>query len=161
MANSDLRRKYPHGLLSEDYGILSERDLLSDIKKAHPTPYNINEFQPGYLRWQCFPTSNVTFKMETFKDNDPMGASDVIVELCFFSITVRGVFPKHSYGGRRAYRAEFCKNLKSEWRRVTSSTKHVCLNGYPDSVLRKGEKAWTWNKFKTLKGCYSYWYKDC
>jgi len=47
---SALQKKYPHGLLTDDYGIINERDLLVDVEDAKPTPYRINEFQPAYRR---------------------------------------------------------------------------------------------------------------
>jgi hypothetical protein len=92
---SVLQKKYLHGLLTDDYEILNERDLLADIEDAKPTPYRIYEFQPAYRRWQCFRTKDVSFTYETWKDNDPMGSASVIVDLCLFSIEVKNTKPLH------------------------------------------------------------------
>ena len=157
---SVLQKKYAYGLLTDDYGILNEKDLLADIDDAKPTPYRINEFQPAYRRWQCFPTKDVSFKFETWKDNDPMGSASIIVDLCLFSIEVKNTKPTHSYGGRRAYRLEFCKGMEKSWNRLTKNAPYVCLNGHPETY-DNSEKHWTWEQFKTFKGCESYFQRSC
>ena len=89
-----------------------------------------------------------------------MGSASVIVDLCLFSIEVKNTKPTHSYGGRRAYRLEFCKELEKNWNRLTKNAPYVCLNGHPESY-DKGEKHWTWEQFKTSKGCESYFHRSC
>lgn len=155
-----LQKKYPYGMLTNDYGILNERDLLADTEDAEPSPYRINEFQPAYRRWQCFPTKDVTFTYETWKDTDPMGSASVVVDLCFFSFEVKNSKPVHFYGGRRANRLAFCKGLEQSWNRLTKNAFYVCLNGHPGSY-DNGEKHWTWEQFKTSKGCKSYFQRSC
>ncbi len=156
-AKSDFKSNYPHGLLTDDYGILQEIDLEADAKDVVQTyPYNIHAFRSAYRRWQCFPVQDVSFSVETWKDNDPMGAHDIIVDLCLFSIEIKNSRPTHFYSGRRAYRLSYCNELKKTWNKLTSEEKYVCLNGEPGSLIHS-EKSWTWNKFKTFKGCESYW----
>lgn len=168
-ANSLLKQKYPHGLLTEDYGILDENDLLADAKDITPYPYNINKFQPGYMRWQCFPTKDTEFTYEKWMGSDPSGPASVIVEMCAFGFHTLNGNISHSYGGRRAYQIAFCKRLQEEWNKLTKNELYVCLNGSPDSELKKVkngknfqyEKAWTWNQFKTKKGCHYYFQGGC
>jgi hypothetical protein len=160
LAESILQRKYPYGLLTDDFGILKENDLLADTVTATPTPYKINEFQPAFRRWQCFPTKDVSFEYETWKANDPMGSESIIVDLCVFSIEVKNTRPTHSYGGRRAYRLAFCKKLQKSWNRLTKNESYVCLNGHPEHY-KHNKKNWTWEQFKTSKGCESYFQRSC
>lgn len=167
-AKSSLKQKYPHGLLTEDYGILEENDLLADAKNITPYPYDINKFQPAYMRWQCFPTKNTKFTYDKWKDNDPWRSETIIVDMCAFGIHAREGNISHHYGGRRAYRIEFCKGLEKKWKQLTRNELYVCLNGSPDSILEevKGkknqyEKGWTWNQFKTKKGCHYYFRGGC
>ncbi len=152
ISESDLKRKFPHGLLTEDYGILSEKDLLINAKEGEVVPFDMNKFHPGFRRWQCFNIKDVTFQFNTWKAPDPMGAYDIIVDLCLFSITVKNNNPPHVYGPRRAYRLPFCKNLQLKWKAKTKNETYVCLNGHP-STLEKGEMYWTLTQFKTKKGC--------
>lgn len=151
-SESNLKEMYPHGLLTEDYGILNEKDLLANAKEGEVVPFDINKFQPGFRRWQCFKTKDVSFTYNTWKAPDPMGAYDVIVDLCLFSLAVKNTKPTHLYGPRRAYRLPVCKNLQLTWKTKTKNEPYVCLNGHP-STLEKGEKYWTLTQFKTKKGC--------
>lgn len=168
-ANSVLKQKYPHGLLTEDYGILEENDLAADAKNNGPYPYDINKFQPAYMRWQCFPTEDTKFTYEKWKGNDPWGSETKIVEMCAYSFYAQNGKISHSYSGRRAYRIEFCKDLQKKWKQLTTNEPYVCLNGSPDSTLKEVkkskislyEKSWTWNQFKTKKGCYYYFQGGC
>jgi hypothetical protein len=156
----DLRIKYPDGLLTLDYGILSENDLKYDIKRGNPRPYLIKEFQPGYYRWQCFKTESVKYKYDVWKDNDPMGPSDTIVPLCFFGVHVKSEKIQHLYIDRRARRLEFCQEIENEWKELTRDETYLCLNGEPHG-LKHTTVSWTWNKMKTKKGCISLFSGDC
>lgn len=143
---SNLKKKYPHTMLTDDYGILTAKDLLVD--------------QSGLSKWQCFETKNVTLKYTTWKAPDPMGAYDIIVDLCLYSIRVKSD-PLHYYGGRRAYRLAVCKNLKQSWIKLTKDQTYICLHGLPSRELEKVkqgksfqyEKSWILYQFKTHKGC--------
>ena len=99
-----LHTKYPDGLLTEDFGILNEADLLKEIKNGNPRPYNTKEMQSGYNRWQCFPLKDVKFKIEKWRAPDPMGQFDVIVNMCDFSFDVRQKNQINLYHDRRARR---------------------------------------------------------
>ncbi len=159
-AASSLQMKYPDGLLTDDYGILQEADLLFDIKNGNPRKYNISEMQSGYYRWQCFKVEDVKFKYSTWRAPDPMGAFNIIVWMCDFSFTVKNQGISHFYYDRRARRIEFCRAYASDWKKIKSGQKFVCLNGEPES-LTNNQKAWTWNKLKSKNGCTSLFEGDC
>ena len=89
-----------------------------------------------------------------------MGSASITVDLCLFSIEVKNTKPAHSYGGRRAYRLVFCKGLEKSWNRLIKNVPYVCLNGHP-GIFENGKKNWTWEQFKTTKGCESYFQRSC
>lgn len=116
--------------------------------------------QSGHYRWQCFPVNAVKFSYSTWRDNHPMGASDVIVTLCDFSFEVKDQPYSHYYYDRRARDVDSCSSLLKDWKRLCSGQSHVCFSGEQDSLHQK-EKVWTWNKIKTKKGCVSLFVGDC
>ncbi|HXH74026.1 MAG TPA: hypothetical protein VNJ08_03625 [Bacteriovoracaceae bacterium] len=151
-----LKKKYPYSIMTNDFGILTEKNLLEEIKDGNAAPYNPKIDQPAFGRWQCFPKKDVRFDVETWKGNDPWGPADNITEMCLFSIEVKNVKPSHYYGGRRAYRLSYCNDLKDTWNNLVKGQNHVCLNGF-SSAVKDGEVSWVWNKLKTHKGCSAYW----
>lgn len=52
-----------------------------------------------------------------------------------------------------------------QWRQLAKNENIVCLNGDGSDVMvdPKLEKyfLWTWEKFRTRKGCYSYFAGEC
>lgn len=162
-AQSSLQKEYPYGLLTPDYNILSKKDLLEDIKEGNPRPYNFQEMQGGYYRWQCFPIKNIKPVHRTWRDNDPMGPSNIIVTLCDFEIIGTLGTVTHAYGLRRAKLLEFCQEFQKAWDQATKNESHICIQGEPQEPERKkvnGKtievKPWLWNKFKTKKGSHSF-----
>jgi hypothetical protein len=160
-ALDSLHKNYPDNLLTDNYEILTEADLLYDLKKdGNPEKYDINKMQPGTYRWQCFSSKSVNFSYSTWRDNHPMGASDVIITMCDFSFSVKGQPYSHFYHDRRARDVESCRRLRKDWKRLSVGQSYVCFNGEPGSLHQK-EKLWTWNKIKTKKGCVSLFLGDC
>lgn len=160
LGQSLLRGKYPHGLLTDDFGILSEEDLLHDMKIGDATPYDIKSSVSRYPRWQCFPIKEVMFKYDKWKANDPLGSSHIIVTMCYFGIEARTGELTHIYIDRRARRLEFCQAKEKEWERLIQGQTHICLNGEADHLEGK-KKNWTWVKAKTKNGCISLFEGDC
>ena len=98
-AKSLLEEKYPEGLLTRDYGILTEADLLYETKVAKVTPYKSKEIQPAYQRWQCFQTSEILFKYSAWKEVSSDYAKGIAI-LCDYSFRVTdmaGILGKKEY----------------------------------------------------------------
>lgn len=163
---STLKEKYPYGLLTDDYGHLTEEDLLEDMKDANPRPYRLDsKMDGGFFRWQCFPVKDVKPKYRYWKDTDPLGYAHVIVTMCDFEFTVQDRKIKHLYHGRRAKEQTYCNDFKKHFERITKNEKYICLNGEPrsletDKTTNTQTKYWVWNRIKTKKGCHSY-FGDC
>ncbi|MBI2646722.1 MAG: hypothetical protein HYW85_06845 [Deltaproteobacteria bacterium] len=105
-------------------------------------------------------------KYTTWRASDPMGAWDIIVTLCDLEIIIRHEKELQTYVDRRAHRVDYCQEFMAEWRRLTKGQSMVCLNGSGGGFYHQDEKKgkyklWTWEKFKTHKGCYSYFYGTC
>lgn len=155
-----LREKYPDGLLTDDYGILNDADLLKEIKNGTPRPYDKTQFQPGYNRWQCFSLKNVKFGYEKWRDSDPGGPYGVIVDMCDFYFDVRQNKIRNYYHDRRARRLEYCQGVEKIWIELTKKQTHVCICGDASST-EDGETFWTWIKYKTKLGCDSLFEGEC
>jgi len=161
-----LMQRHPHSILTPHRGILSESDLALDAQTYTERPYNPQEFGGSF--WQCFPVKFVSVEIDRRRDTDPMGRSDVIVTMCDFLVRVRGKATWNEYWDRRGRPVVFCDDFMSAWRKLTHDERFVCLNGEAAGVETRNEKGvkrqirgWVWNKFKTHKGCYSFFDDAC
>lgn len=157
-------KKYSYGLITPGYGIVTEDDLAYDDSHREIHPYNPNEYSTS-LHWQCFPVKDVTPKYKTWRGNNGMGAWDVIVTLCDLEIIVHHEKELQIYGDRRAHPVDYCQEFITEWRKLTKDQDIVCLNGdggnYSEDKVNGKYKYWTWEKFKTKTGCFSYFSGQC
>jgi hypothetical protein len=157
-----LAEKFPEGLLTEDYGIVTEEDLKLNAWLGKTSPFNPKESSGGFCRWQCFPAKEVTPKVRTWKDEDSMGFADVIVTMCDLEIWANKKEDTQVFASRRAYEVAFCEEFKKSWRRLIRDEKAVCISGeytglqQPNKSHPTQYKLWTWDKVKTRKGCYTY-----
>ena len=84
-AISPLQQKYPYGLLTDDYGILSEADLLVETRGLEITPYDIKNDMLAFRRWQCFETKKVEFVADkagtfSFRCSVPCGSGHQLMQ---------------------------------------------------------------------------------
>lgn len=164
-ASNKKANDYADRLLTDTYGIITESDLAYDASRRKSVPYNPNEFAGGALYWQCFPVKSVKIKYRTWKDNDPMGAWNIIITMCDLEFIVKYNNEIQIYSGRRAYPVDYCRDVTKEYRKITKGQKTVCFDGtggtyFSDEKYGK-YKSWTWEKIKTKKGCYAYFEDDC
>ncbi len=154
---------YPNRLITPDFGIVTADDLAYDSTMRFATPYSPEKSLLARY-WQCVSVDTVTLKYNEDTDEDPMGASGIEVPMCDLEIQVRTTGGLHIYGDRRRHPQSFCLQLEKNWQRLTLNEKMVCFNGEDpsnenDQNLGK-YRAWVWDKFKTHRGCYSY-FGDC
>jgi hypothetical protein len=167
-AHSPYRVLYPYGLLSDDFGIMSETDLAVDTWRGTPHPYEEKGFNGGYPYWSCFPTRRTSTSYESWRAADPMGRADKVVTMCALDFVAETESEIHRFVGRRAYRVEQCRYFTAEWKRITRGQSYVCFNAYGGEaeprktwVEVKAEKIWTWDRIKTKRGCMSYFEGEC
>ena len=66
--SAGLKQKYPFAVLTDDYGILNEIDLDSELDGVkHPPLFSTKT--KGYIYWQCFPRDSVTVSLEDLGDS--------------------------------------------------------------------------------------------
>ncbi len=164
-ASQSLQKKYPQSILTEAYSILTEKDILKDWREFENEPFG-TRFREGI--WQCFPTPDVRFHFDTWKDSDPMGSGKEIITMCDFEFQVRNQKIWSDYWGRRGLPLESCQSMQAAWVELTHQEEFVCFSGLPFGKrrveIRKRKRIithWTWNKFQTRKGCFSYFENDC
>lgn len=162
-------KKYPYGLITANYGILTESDLANDTCRRNPGPYIPKKFQSFSLYWQCFPVKNVKNKYHTWRGQQGQGPStDPIITMCDLETWAERDGEIHVFSASRAHPVGYCRAFVRQWKKLTRSQKFVCIDGGNDG--EDTEKVdgvsrliylWNWKKFKTKAGCYSYRKGDC
>ena len=156
---------YSQRLLTDTYGIITEKDLAYDASRRKSLPYNPNKFAGGVLYWQCFPVKAVKVKYRTWEGDDEWVADNPVKTMCDLEFIINYNNEIQIYSGRRAYPIEHCRHVTKEYEKVTKGQKIVCFDGEDGSYLSDEKigkfKSWTWDKIKTKKGCYSYFEGDC
>jgi len=159
---SELIKKYPYSVLTDDYGILNEHDLSRP--RGFTPPRKFPDGKLYYFYWQCFPRKDVRISLRdigyssfNIDDND----SELTIEAYTISET-------HQYGMRRDWPVRGNEKAFDGYQKIMRGQKYICLQGtyffYKDSVT-DGKKNrtyyWTFEKMKTKKGCESYFEGRC
>lgn len=150
-------KEYPFGLLGDDYGILNVKDLALNAQIAEPKPFSPESI--SYPYWQCFESKKAAFLCDHsgIKDRQPNEA--------FIVVAVSDANGIHEYLARLPMDLESCEKYQSEWSRLTRGESHVCLSGpfISSEVDSKGKSisSWVFDKYKTRKGCDSYFDGAC
>ncbi|MBI4925815.1 MAG: hypothetical protein HY843_07825 [Bdellovibrio sp.] len=149
---------YPYGLIGDDYDILNEDDLASNTCAAEEQPFPSEV--ASYPYWQCFPVKNVDIVCEvTGYDKSQK------TKLAILDLEVKGKAKNHHYLSRRAIVLETCNEFQNDLKRLTEKETYVCASGgfggYDTDDFGKKEANWVFDKFKTKKGCSSYFVGGC
>jgi len=161
-ANAHLRElnsAFPHALLTNDFGILTKSDLQINGCIANPTPFSEKNNSSFYPHWQCFETEKSKMICEGRK-YDPERKSRV--SLLVLSSIRDG--ETHEFISRRTMELDSCRLYQKDWKRLTRNEKYVCISGADSSKKISGKKVvWTWifGRYKTQKGCDSYFAGEC
>ena len=155
-----LKSRYPYGLIGDDYGLLTEEDLaINACGVLSLTPFS-GEKNMAYPYWQCFPVKDA--KMEC----DSLGYDPTIKkETGHMAIDALGNGGLQSYLARDAMEMRDCRRWLQIWKEKTRGEKYVCLSGPYGafSGIRDGQKetGWVFDKFKTRRGCKSFFSGEC
>jgi hypothetical protein len=152
-ANSKI--KYPYALLTDDYNILSEKDLF--LNMVSPNPYPLTDKPDSWDLWQCFKTTDVSFQYSNMGYEKDWGS--VIGDL---SITVldKGS-PIHTYWFPRPYPVSLCNKWIKTWKKLIKNEEHFCIGGHfvdYDAKIKDARglfaRHWMFSRLKTKKGCW-------
>lgn len=156
--NQRSQSQYPYAILGDGFGVLNEDDLAINSCEAAPTPFSENS--TSYPYWQCFETT----QSQLFCDGDGYDESEKQrLTLLVVSGTRQGEY--HEYLSRRAIPLDDCKEYIQDWQRLARDEKYICVSG-PYHRREKTETGqwishWTFDKFKTKKGCEPYFFGGC
>lgn len=155
-----MHSRFPYGLLGEDYGILSEDDLAANTCHGLPRPFSSDSY--AYPYWQCFETRETRFICESLDvKRRPQSAAPHLPVIEVTSKT-RG---QQEFLGRRGIDADDCNEIKRSYDQLTQGTHYVCISGefggLDQPLSRNASSYWVLDKFKTRKGCDSYFVGGC
>ncbi len=174
--NAELKQKYPHAVLTKDYGLLNKIDLDSELDGVKHAPLFSTKTK-GYIYWQCFPRDSVRLSLEDIGDSpedDP--ESDVRYHgenNAKFIITAwgkRGIV--HKYVMWSSFPTSQTEGKFKDYIKFMRGEKNVCIAGsYLEKkvAIVKGEIEtnrsliyyWGFEKVKTTKGCKAYHANGC
>ncbi len=155
-----LKVAYPFGLIGDDYGILSEEDLAINTCVAQAVPFALDG-DTIYSYWRCYSTSDAALRCD-----DPDYDEDEKSMMVILALEIRSKKDgSHDYLTRRAIRLESCKYFQNEFNKLTKEESHICVSGEfwekHSKDIVNGEMIWSFDKFKTKKGCVSYFAGQC
>lgn len=150
--------KFPYSLIGDDFGILNEQDLAANTCTAIPEPFSLKSIAFPY--WQCYATKDVSFECDSGGIPDPHeGMQGLIV------IQVNSQNSGNDYVARRPWDISSCKEFRKRFLLLTKSTSQICISGSFMETTSKGKDeqvtSWVFDKYKTTKGCDSYFVGDC
>ncbi len=154
-----LNREFPYGLLTNDFGILSNQDLKTNTCIAEPKPFSVENRPIPYPYWQCFETKDMKMDCERGKyDSDAKTVMSMLV--------VSGLRDGelHEFISRRPIALKTCRLYQREWRKLMKDEKYGCVSGADgDKEIKDTKTVWVWifGRYKTKKGCDSYFDGEC
>jgi len=155
----ELRKEFPHGLLTDDFGILNKQDLRINTCIAEPMPFSSEKRVSPYPYWQCFEVKDSEMICERGKF-DPY--EKVVMSMLVVSAARDGEL--HEFISRRPIPLRSCRLYAKDWQKFTKNEKFVCVSGAdPGKEIKDEKSTWVWifGRYKTRKGCDSYFQGEC
>jgi hypothetical protein len=153
-----LKASYPYGLLGDDHGILTVDDLALNACIADPQP--VSDEIGAYPYWQCFESENVRVECDHGGEQEPGTPVQAL-----FALVIRIPPHKIEYIAHGIMDLSSCREYEKHWRRLTKGEKHACISGplirFDQDKDREYDAHWVFDKFKTRKGCVSYFEGHC
>ncbi len=154
-----LQKEFPFGLLTNDFGILNRDDLETNVCIAGEAPLMDPPTNYAYSYWQCFKSQN-TRMMCDVGGYDPVEKSRMV--MLMIRATRDG--QRHEFVSRRLATFQTCQLFLRDWRRFTRGEPVVCVSGsFLSKDKENGQALWSWTfgRYKTRKGCDSYFQDEC
>lgn len=156
------QKKYPYSVLTNDYGILNEKDLDTSKEGVKPPPFLPKEGY-GYLYWQCFPRDRISIGLKDMGyTSEDIGGEENFSDLRIMISDESNGY--HEYSMRRVWPTSSYEERFKVWLKLMKNQKYVCLLG--DFVYRREKSngvvsSWIFEKIKTKKGSDSYFKNAC
>lgn len=146
-------------LRTPHYGILNQDDIdYYAWKSDFGEEFGI-ESDAAFF-WQCFHKDSITKLSCRNFGPDPFDK----VSYSEFSLVIQVADVVHDIGGRRAFEYTSCMEMIKSWKSALKTEDYFCLGAtFPGVESAEGGTktiSWTYDKFKTKKGCTSY-FEDC
>ncbi len=155
----ELKKEFPYGLLTDDFGVLNKQDLKTNTCIAEPSPFSEQDTISPYPYWQCFESKSSKMVCERGKYES---SEKVVMSMLVVSATRNGEL--HEFISRRPIPLWSCRLYKKNWQKITKNERYVCVSGADHYKKVKGrEVTWTWifGRYKTRSGCDSYFLDEC
>jgi hypothetical protein len=148
---AELKSKFPYGLLSDDYGILTINDLALNACHIKPTPFVPGVIHP-YEYWLCFKSKTVSAACEdTHSSNEDGHIGWVRVKAQDDQLT-------YDFTKPRPWAIRMCRDFVKSLKNLIRGTSHTCISASyisKEEINEKGqrERLGELNRLKTRKGC--------
>lgn len=148
---TELKSKFPNGLLSDDYGVLTLEDLALNACRLKP-PLFIPGATHVYEYWICFKSKDV---LPTCDDE---GSIDLEGHVGRVNVEVNTPEIVYQFFERRPWPIKDCKSFVKDLNRIIKGTSHACVSASSITKEEKNERGLNervgiLHRFKTRKGC--------
>ncbi len=153
--STELKAKFPYGLLGDDYGILTVNDLAINACDIVPKLFTADNHYDPHEYWQCFKSKTISF------DCDSNGIADEH-EGVMGLVVVRASTgqEQHEYIERRLWPIKDCRHFLRDAAILLKGTEYACLSGSFNKRILSDPPltSWQFERIKTKKGCEG---RDC
>lgn len=157
---NSLHEKFPEVLLTDDFGILTEKDLFD---KAYTYPIGKLDTHPSPApRWFCFDTEASKLNVKCISSGDKIEGTDEYLSDLEMSVESSGKRIKYDFGfSTISYYA--CEEHRLAWEKIIKDERSFCVAARLMEVDSKDSNriSGTFHMFKTKKGCDSLFLDDC
>lgn len=156
---ANLQQRFPLGMVTNDYGVLSEDDLNFYEMNGQPNP--LGGEITNFAYWICAPTSHIRFKCNDFgRPNDineeHLGEPEIFIH---------DKTKRYHFAGRRAFPIQGCVEKVDLWNALASMQNHLCVSGYQAGPETNSngliEFTFVYDRIKSHSGCDSWFDGGC
>lgn len=146
-----LKSKFPNGLLSDDYGVLTLKDLALNACRLKPPPF-ISGATYSYQYWICFERKNV---LPTCDDE---GVDETEGHIGRVNIEASNQEMTYQFFESRPWPIRDCRSFVKDLKRIMKGISHACISASGITKEEKNDKGQMerigfLHRFKTRKGC--------
>ena len=148
---TELKSKYPYGLLNDDFWVLSLNDLALNACRVNPSPFVPGNLNP-YEYWICFESKKILAVCEDQGFSNEDGRVGRVI------IDAKDCDLSYHFFESRPWSIQDCMRFVTEVNNLVSGTSHACISAsYIDKedMNDKGQKERKaiFHRIKTNKGC--------